>query len=143
MSILITQMEKRRGYNNVSLFVRRANNLRYTIMKAEYSMLELDDIEFLYLKQIDKTEWKEALKEFMKEKDLVMRVEYFQLGIESYRVIYDNDKSEKRFMAMEEVMKFSTVTLERDPKYQASTHENAYIRERDICREKVEPMRRV
>ncbi|GJU27894.1 hypothetical protein Tco_1166515 [Tanacetum coccineum] len=44
---------KRWGHYYVSIYVIRADNLRYTITKVDLSMLELDDIEFLYLEQLD------------------------------------------------------------------------------------------
>ncbi|GKB30582.1 hypothetical protein Tco_0869983 [Tanacetum coccineum] len=51
-----THIEKQWGHNYVPLFVRRVDNLRYTIKEVDLCMLELDDFEFLYLKQIDATE---------------------------------------------------------------------------------------
>ncbi|GJY90717.1 hypothetical protein Tco_0505913 [Tanacetum coccineum] len=86
-------------------------------------------------------DWKKALKDFMRQMVLVIRVEDFQLGVESYQFklnltkirrfvpgikaiepysiveepmfgnIYENDKF--RFMAIDEIKKFSTDTLER------------------------------
>ncbi|GJX59268.1 hypothetical protein Tco_0290658 [Tanacetum coccineum] len=44
---------KRWVHYYVSIYVIRADNLRYTITKVDLSMLELDDIEFLYLEQSD------------------------------------------------------------------------------------------
>ncbi|GKB94952.1 hypothetical protein Tco_0981089 [Tanacetum coccineum] len=66
MNILNTEMEKRWGQKYVLLFVKSASNLRYRITKADFCMLELDDIEFLCLEQIEETKWKVALKDFMK-----------------------------------------------------------------------------
>ncbi|GKB15618.1 hypothetical protein Tco_0849541 [Tanacetum coccineum] len=68
---------KRCGHNYVSVYVKRANNLRYTITEVDFSMMELDDIKFLYLEQPKDDEWKVALNDFMKGRALVKRVKDF------------------------------------------------------------------
>ncbi|GKA91477.1 RNA-directed DNA polymerase, eukaryota, partial [Tanacetum coccineum] len=53
--------------------------------EANFGTLNLDDIKFLYLEQMVDINMKESLKIFVKSKLLMMRVEDFQLEIESYQ----------------------------------------------------------
>ncbi|GKD65173.1 hypothetical protein Tco_1307281 [Tanacetum coccineum] len=60
-------MDKRRGHDYVSIFVGRVDNLRYSITEADFSMLELDVIEFLHEDLTENDNWKVDLKDLMEK----------------------------------------------------------------------------
>nr|GEZ28003.1 hypothetical protein [Tanacetum cinerariifolium] len=65
----------------------------------------------------EKNEWKKALKDFMRQMVLVIRgikaIKPYSIVKEPmFGIIYENDKFEKRFLAIDEIKKFSMDTLE-------------------------------